>query len=200
MERTTRNTVYLIIAALIVVGSAAVALQAYAHGQEAYRQGGEDYGPMGMGGMMGQSGMMPIQSYYEDDHDDYIGHCSGMEYMEKNMEEYAENFYNGIPVTINGTVVGAVNEKNILIVKTNENDTVLVVIQPMYIDEDNGYMLSGFWLVDQITNMVSQGNTVNITINGLYNGDRGVTIASTLHVLGKDLTGPMNYIHSDETP
>lgn len=203
MENISRNVIYLIVAALIAVGSAAIAFQAYAHSSDDYRSSSSSYGPMGMGGgMMGYgSGMMTSAYYYDDDdHDDMMeyGYCPGMEYMEKHYYDHSDDYmYKGTPVTINGVVVDTVNGKNVLVVQTDSNDTVMVVVLPMYVDNSNGYMVSGFWLADQIASAVSSGETVNIGVTGVYNSEKGVVVAFTIDALGKSLTAPMYYMHPE---
>ncbi|BAN89916.1 hypothetical protein [Aeropyrum camini] len=183
----------------ILVGGGLYAASALAHG-----------GGQGMGGMMGGYGGQPMASPGMggmDDHDEPYGDehgegCPMMEYMEDMMG--MQGPWHGGPgmpwgmgygfmdqdsmeealAEVEGVVVNALDRYNAIVVDTGER-TVRAKILPVYIDAENGYMVSGAWIFENIEKAVEdRGEEVNVKLTIFRGGMGGAAVAIEVEGIG----------------
>ncbi|BAA79566.1 hypothetical protein APE_0596 [Aeropyrum pernix K1] len=182
----------------ILVGGGLYAASALAHG-----------GGQGVGGMMGGSqpiaspGMGGMDGHDEPYEDDY-GECPMMEYMhmggmmgmpgpwqgggwmqggmgyvfmdQDSMEEALAE--------VEGVVVNALDRYNAIVVDTGDG-TVRAKILPAYIDVENGYMVSGAWIFENIEKAVEdRGEEVSVRLTIFRGGAWTAAVAIEIDGVG----------------
>ncbi len=86
--------------------------------------------------------------------------------------------------SINGTVVETIDRGNLIVVETDDGETITVKILGTYIDVDTGYLTSGVWLFEQIDDRIDAGENVSVSVIGV--GIKKVTPALGITIDGVD--------------
>ncbi|MCE4600944.1 MAG: hypothetical protein F7C38_05205 [Desulfurococcales archaeon] len=195
MEGITRKIIITTVVLVLSLGAVAAALSVYAHGEDedagtwAGRQAGYRGGMHGP--MMGAMGAGYGRGYegYE--------HCPGAEEMEEHMGP-GGYWHDGMRnlTELSGSIVDVDVGTGIIRMTDGSGATYEVVVLPRYVDASNGYLVSGFWLVEKLAETLADGENPAITVETpagpAYNGR---AVAVSIHALGLDLVSQMYYMH-----
>ncbi|MEB3807120.1 MAG: hypothetical protein GSR73_06370 [Desulfurococcales archaeon] len=194
MEGITRKIIITTVVLALSLGAVAAALSVYAHGE------GEDEGTWTgrqagyRGGMHGPM-MGAMGAGYGRGYEGYE-HCPGAEEMEEHMgpNGYRHGIHN--LTEISGSIVDVDAGTGIIRMVDGSGATYDVVVLPRYVDASNGYLVSGFWLVEKLAETLASGENPAITVETpagpAYSGR---AVAVSIHALGLDLASPMYYMH-----